>query len=155
MAESMAVSNRVDSEQLKRNQAMAEAFNRQLSEQAMEVNHPLGQADFFRILSAQLANQDPLKPMEDKEFIAQMAQFSSLEQMKSMSTHMASLSDLLQKRSDVTLFSGALQLLGKEVTVRGDSGLFSGKVSRVSVGADPEITIGNQTVHLSDVVQVQ
>lgn len=39
---------------------------------------------FLRLLTTQLANQDPLSPMEDREFIAQLAQFSSLEQMTAM-----------------------------------------------------------------------
>ena len=42
---------------------------------------PLGKVDFLRLLVTQLSHQDPLNPMKDTEFVAQLAQFSSLEQL--------------------------------------------------------------------------
>ena len=46
----------------------------------------LGQEEFLKLLAAQLANQDPMEPVSDTDFIAQMAQFSSLEQMQEMNS---------------------------------------------------------------------
>ncbi|WP_156647193.1 flagellar hook assembly protein FlgD [Lentibacillus sp. JNUCC-1] len=72
----------------------------------------LGKDEFMKILMAQLQNQDPLNPMEDKEFISQMASFSSLEQMMNMS---ASIDNLVQNQlvSPVIQYS---HVIGKEVT---------------------------------------
>ncbi|CQR47695.1 Basal-body rod modification protein FlgD [Paraliobacillus sp. PM-2] len=72
----------------------------------------LGKDEFLKILMAQLQNQDPLKPMEDKEFISQMATFSSLEQMMTMNKSISSLVNN-QTVSPVIQYS---HLIGKEVT---------------------------------------
>jgi len=50
----------------------------------------LGKDAFLNLLVTQLRNQDPLNPMEDKEFIAQMAQFSTLEQIQNLNTNLQS-----------------------------------------------------------------
>jgi flagellar basal-body rod modification protein FlgD len=48
-------------------------------------NNDMSKDMFLKILTTQLSHQDPLSPLEDKDFIAQMAQFSSLEQLNSIS----------------------------------------------------------------------
>ncbi len=48
----------------------------------------LNKDTFIKLLVTQMQNQDPLNPMEDREFISQMAQFSALEQMQNLNTTM-------------------------------------------------------------------
>lgn len=74
-------------------------------------NSSLGKDAFLNILITQLQNQDPTQPMDDKEFISQMAQFSSLEQMQNMTTAMQ---NLLASQNETQLMSYAT-FVGKEV----------------------------------------
>lgn len=74
-------------------------------------NSSLGKDAFLQILITQLQNQDPTDPMDDKEFIAQMAQFSSLEQMQNMTTAMENLL-LSQQESQLMNYT---MFVGKEV----------------------------------------
>ncbi len=60
---------------------------------AKSASDTLGKDDFLKILITQLTHQNPLEPMEDKEFIAQMAQFSSLEQMTNIAAGMENLAN--------------------------------------------------------------
>ena len=62
----------------------------------------LGQDAFMRLLTTQLANQDPLKPQDNGEFIAQLAQFSSLEKLTSIETSMKQLSEAFAKLAGTT-----------------------------------------------------
>lgn len=66
---------------------------------------------FLKILMTQLQNQDPTSPMDDREFIAQMAQFSSLEQMNNVAT---SINKLVESQNEMQLMSYAT-FVGKEV----------------------------------------
>lgn len=67
----------------------------------------LGQDDFLKILIAQLKHQDPMQPMQDRDFIAQMAQFSSVEQMMNMAGEVKQLRQSMGISSD---------LIGKNVS---------------------------------------
>ncbi|MEL3960524.1 flagellar hook assembly protein FlgD [Lysinibacillus endophyticus] len=71
----------------------------------------LGKDAFLQILITQLQNQDPTQPMDDKEFISQMAQFSSLEQMQNMTTAMEKLLESQQQ----TQLMNYTSFIGKEV----------------------------------------
>ncbi len=72
-------------------------------------NQTLGKDDFLKLLVAQLQNQDPMNQQDDAQFIAQMAQFSSVEQLQNISTAM----DAMSLRSALTEGSS---LIGKNVT---------------------------------------
>lgn len=74
-------------------------------------NSALGKDAFLKILITQLQNQDPTSPMDDKEFIAQMAQFSSLEQMQNMTK---AVENLLESQKETQLMSYT-SFVGKEV----------------------------------------
>ena len=66
-------------------QNAVDSFNKTLTVNGRKTSNELGKDDFLKILIAQLSNQDPTNPLENTDFIAQMAQFSSLEQMTNMS----------------------------------------------------------------------
>jgi flagellar basal-body rod modification protein FlgD len=80
-------------------------------------NQALGQDQFLNLLIAQLKNQDPLNPVDNAQFIAQLAQFSQLEQSRQMTS---SLNAFIQ-RQDSANATGLVSLLGREVTARGSS----------------------------------
>ncbi|WP_370639793.1 flagellar hook assembly protein FlgD [Borrelia sp. RT5S] len=95
----------------------------------------LGRDDFLKLLITQLRYQDPTDPMKDKEFIAQMAQFSTLEQMTNMSKSFEKLSSALNLSKD-------LDLLGKVVEFEHAGGeVIRGKVTSVKTGVNPGIMV--------------
>ncbi len=77
----------------------------------------LDKDDFLELLVTQLQYQDPLDPMNDTDFVSQLAQFSSLEQLTNMTESMDTLTAATVQGSVVN----AINLLGKEVRAEGDS----------------------------------
>ncbi|WKC90678.1 flagellar hook assembly protein FlgD [Borreliella carolinensis] len=102
----------------------------------------LGKDDFLKLLITQLRYQDPTNPMKDKEFVAQMAQFSALEQMTNMSKSFEKLSSSLGIRKD-------LDLLGKVIKFQhGDGEIVEGRVTNIKTGAIPQVMVnGNYYVY--------
>lgn len=114
------------------------------------VKKSLDSGDFMKLLATQFQNQDPMKPMEDTAFIAQMAQFTSLEQTQGMATGIANL------RADQQ-WVAANSYLGRNVTVENEAGEeITGTVTAVALAADgPTIQIGTESYSASSVRRVE
>ncbi|MCR4421152.1 MAG: flagellar hook assembly protein FlgD [Spirochaetales bacterium] len=122
-------------EEYAKTQLLVESFNKSLMVDGKEIKHELGKDDFLKLLIAQLQHQDPTKPLEDKEFIAQMAQFSSLEQMKQVN-------DTLALLNQGFLVNQTLALLGTEVNVQTPYGVDTGIVESVIFeGGIPKVSV--------------
>jgi len=117
-------------------------------------NAGISQDDFLRILLAQLRFQDPLKPVDNQEFVAQLAQFSALEINRQQSEKVDQL--LTMQAADQ-----AVALIGKRVEVRTAQGSAVGTVAAISFRTgEPLLTLtANGTTLLdvrpADVVLVQ
>jgi flagellar basal-body rod modification protein FlgD len=109
----------------------------------------LGQEDFLKLLVTQMSNQDPMSPQKDTEFIAQMAQFTSLEQTRGMQA------DLAQLRSDQQLVQ-ANALLGRAVELQVDATTEAkGTVSSIQIqDGTPKILVNGQAYDLNQVRSV-
>ena len=119
----MALQSVLSSQEMTATAQWVEAQNKKL---AMEFNQRntvpnqnLGKEDFLKLLLTQLAHQDPTAPMEDKEFIAQMAQFSSLEQMTNMAADFARMARMLSLTEASTALGKAVEINLEEETVQG------------------------------------
>lgn len=128
-----------------------DSVNGQLKERGLKHKTRLGQDDFLKLLVTQLKHQDPLKPMQDKAFIAQMAQFSALEQITKVNTSIQSLSN---KASE----AGSYNLLGKKVTWFNQLSkkLSAGIVNSIDKQNDKlTLNVNGSFVGLSDIVRIE
>jgi flagellar basal-body rod modification protein FlgD len=108
-----------------------------------EANGKLGKQDFLKLLVTQMRYQDPLEPMKDSEFVAQTAQFSSVEQLLDLNK----------------AFSGlqSVAMIGKSIKAyAADGSVITGKVASVNMMADlPSLVLDNNTlVAMKDIFEV-
>ena len=85
---------------------------------AAKASATLGQSDFLKLMTAQLKNQDPMAPMDNGQFLGQMAQFSTVSSLGDMATQLKAMSD--QMAANRLLSSGAL--IGRSVLSAGNVG---------------------------------
>lgn len=137
----MALQSVMSSQERAAASAWVDAENRKL---AMEFNQrniqpdqSMGKDDFLRILLTQLAHQDPTAPMQDKEFIAQMAQFSSLEQMTNLAADFSRMARMLQGTE-------ATSALGKSVELQLENETVHGVIRAVNRGETTQILVNGR-----------
>lgn len=94
----------------------------------------VNQADYLKLFMQELTYQDPLKPVDNREFMAQMAQFSSLQEARTTNEHLTQLLGM-------TSGTQSLALLGKKVRVKNIEG--EGVVSKVEFydNAPPKVSV--------------
>lgn len=116
----------------------------------------LGKDDFLKLLVDQLRYQNPMEPMKDTDFIAQMAQFSSLEQMKNLNTSMETLMTAYQLSMQDNAVSYAVSLIGKEVGYLDGQSNQWGKVESIQiVNGIPLLVVGDWLIELDQVFEVK
>ena len=141
----MDISLSLSAQDQARTSQQVDAFNKTLNEgKGAKANAALDKNDFLKILITQLSHQDPTQPMDDKAFISQMAQFSSLEQMSNMSEGLAKVADLISRSQAVSLLGSAVEIGSGESTV-------SGIVEAVTSGNFPQVLVNGQYYDFSQV----
>ena len=102
--------------------------------ESLDGHDGLGQDAFFKILITQLQNQDPLNPMEDREFVSQMAEFSSLEKNEKIYS-------LLEDKLGANQVIEKSNLIGKEITANVEGVEMGGIVDAVKSSDDKVLAV--------------
>ena len=109
-------------------------------------NDELGRDAFLKLLTVQIQMQDPLSPLSGHEFIAQLAQFSTVEQLESSNLQLT----ILQRAEAITQ---SLALIGRQIATRDES--VSGLVEAVIfTDGQPKLVVGDEQIDPGDVVRV-
>lgn len=105
----------------------------------------LGEDTFLKLLTTQMQNQDPLEPMSNEEFVAQLAQFSSLEELQGISSGVQSLYLMNASMNNAQM----VNLLGQEVTAYGDTFHYDGD-GGAELHFDADAASSDTTVTITD-----
>ena len=138
---------RMSGEDVAKAQFQANEVNAKLKAKKGKLPSELDKDSFLKLLVAEMRHQDPTQPMNDREFISQMAQFSSLEQMSNMNQSIEKL--LIRSQS-----GEAFSLIGKEVEAVdfASQQIVRGLVSGVVYRQDGvKVIIGSAEVSLNDI----
>lgn len=116
-------------------------------------NHSLNETDFLKLMAAELKYQDPTHPVDNTQFVAELAQFSSLAAVTQQEKTLKSILSAVNAMGGQPLVA-ASQLVGKTVTTAQGSGT----VSAVTLDASGQVSVdvgGMGSVNLSAIVAVK
>lgn len=122
-------------------------FNKANTVNGRTASQQLGKDDFLKLLITQLSNQDPTNPMEDTQFIAQMAQFSSLEQMTNMN-------ESFNKMAAMINSSQAAATIGRTVDIDVGDTTARGVVEATTMGSQPQVMVNGMYYDLDKIKAV-
>lgn len=111
-----------------------------------EIKKTLGKDDFLKLLVTQMQFQDPLKPMEHTEFTAQLAQFSSLDQLFAINDGMQELSEIEGGANSVQ----AVDFIGKEIKATGNKVYFGEDKSSAAIEYTLDSDVSNVIINITD-----
>ena len=114
-------------------------------------SNTMGMEDFLQLLTTQIANQDPLEPMKDTEFISQMANVASLENQQKFTQ---SFTQFAESQSEVA----AQAYLGRKVTIETDSGERKSSVAEAVERSDDgqiTVTVDGKAYPIANIVRVE
>jgi flagellar basal-body rod modification protein FlgD len=117
---------------------------RSIQDAETEDNQSLGQDEFLKLMTTQLSNQDPLEPMDNGDFLAQMAQFGTVNGINELLTSFDSLSSSLQSSQALQ----ASNLIGRDVLVTMDEGYLG--TNGMAGAVDLETSADNVVVNIYD-----
>ncbi|SHH99864.1 flagellar hook capping FlgD N-terminal domain-containing protein [Clostridium grantii] len=118
------------------------------SQSQQNATNNLGKDAFLKILSAQLQYQDPMESVDDSAYIAQLAQFSTLEQMDNLNTNMLTLINL----QNVQL---GTSLIGKEVKVTYEGQSQTGIIEKVkNLNGELTFTCNGQEYSIDNINEI-
>ena len=147
MADGVNLNTQMSAQEIAKLQMEVDTFNKSLVVDGKTTSQSLGKDDFLKLLIVQMQNQDPTDPMDNTEFIAQMAEFSTLEQMTNMNSNFDKLSSVLTSNS-------ALGTIGKTVQIDLGEATTQGVVQGITYGNNPQVRVGNMYYDLNKITAV-
>ena len=141
-----------DSREMMRTKMQVETLNKTITKSGQAMKQQLDKDDFLKLLVTELQHQDPTNPMQDREFIAQMAQFSSMEQMMNMNKSMESIVDKFNFQTTYGLLGKNVEMISQGTEEGAEPKTVNGVVKSVSRnGSEVSVMVNGETYPISEI----